>query len=313
MIMSLDDLLILSFRMTMRFIAVFCFLFSSYAFSMGDQSGIGENGFYISKDFKRHDSSEIKDLLKTMLQESPERNIVFYIHGRSKTLQKEWTNINTMEKVYNVRVLMLHWESWNTMLDRPVENTFEGAENLREAIVEINQFKEENSSSFKNKKMIMLFHSMGNIVLKNYLIDFKDEVRNTNLFDSIILNGADTPFSGHRKWLATLNLSHDIYVVMNNNDEVLLASLAHDYVELDLRTKNDDRLGLGLGLDNFFLLNSKLSENSNYFDISKIVGADHRHYLSPNPDVVELFRFMFKEKYKNIPLKYKSRKNYFRF
>lgn len=311
--MSLAYSSILSLRMFMKFIAVICLLFSSYAYCMGDQTGIGENGFYTTKDLIRHDSTEIRDLLKVMLRENPERNIVFYIHGRSKTLKKEWTNINTMEKIYNVRVLMLHWESWNSMLDRPVENTFDGAEDLREALIEIDQFKKENLLSFKNKKMIMLFHSMGNIILKNYLVDYKDEIGNSSLFDSIILNGADTPFSGHRKWLRTLNLSPDIYVVMNNNDEVLLASLAHDYMEFDLNSKNDDRLGLGIGLDNIFLFNSKLSENSLYFDISKIVGADHRHYLSTNPNVVELFRYMFKEKYSNIPLKHKFNKNYFRF
>lgn len=293
----------------MKFFVFFYFLFSSYAFC-GD--GIGENGFYISKDLTRHDSSEIKDLLEDMLVESPDKNIVFYIHGRSETLKKEWKNINRMEKVYNVRVLMLHWESWNWMLDRPVENTFEAAENLKLALEKINHFKNENLASFKNKKLLMLFHSMGNIVLQNYLVN-SNEIVNPNLFDSIILNGADTPFSGHRKWLSSLKLSQDIYIVMNNNDNVLLASLAHDYVELDLNTKNDDRLGLGLGLDNFLFMNSRLSANSLYFDLSKIVGGDHRHYLSSNPDVVELFRFMFKEKYEKIPLKFKSKKNYFRF
>lgn len=273
---------------------------------------MGANGFYISKDLTTYQAGDVSSLLKQMTLESPDKNILFYIHGRSQTLEKEWNNINTVEQLYNVRVLMLHWESWNYMLGRPVKNALEASKQLALGLDQISKFKKDGQLFFQDHKMFIMFHSMGNIVLKNYIEKYKT-IQDSTLFDSAILTGADVPFTGHKKWVSEVNFAHDIYVVANNNDSVLLASVAHDYIDPSMGTKNDDRLGLGKGLDNVLFLNLRLSQKALYFDITKLAGAGHRHYLSSVQGIEDLFHFMFKEQFDQIPLSYKAKDNYYRF
>jgi hypothetical protein len=273
---------------------------------------MGVNGFYISRDMTTYTSTNILALLNQMKLDSPNKNILFYVHGRSQTLEKEWSNINTMERMYNVRVLMLHWESWNYMMGRPVANAKEASKQLSLGLEQVSIFKKTESEFFQDHKIFIMFHSMGNIVLKNYIEKYNN-IQDTSLFDTAILTGADAPFTGHKNWLSQVKLSPDLYVVMNQKDSVLLASMAHDYIDLSLFSKNDDRLGLGKGLDNMLFLNTKTAANARYFDITKLSGGDHRHYLSSNREVEDLFHFMFKESFVEIPLDYKVKKNYYKF
>lgn len=275
---------------------------------------MGENGFYITKDMTTYQAKDVQKLLTDITTESPDKNILFYIHGRSRTLLKEWNNINAVEKTYNVRVLMLHWESWNSALDRPVENTLDGAVDLSLGLKEIYQFKNAHNEFFKERKLLMLFHSMGNIVLMNMLKNAKNNIQDPEFFDSIILSGADTPFTGHRKWLESLNMSKNVFVVVNKMDGVLLASMTHDYLELNPWTKNDDRLGLGRGIENYLFFNFKLAQNARYFDITALSGSDHRHYLSSNREVEDLFHFMFQEHdTEKVPGTFRVKSNFYKF
>ena len=273
---------------------------------------MGANGFYISRDMTTYTSTNILELLNQMKLESPDKNILFYVHGRSQTLEKEWNNINTMERTYNVRVLMLHWESWNYAIGRPVANAKEASKQLNLGLEQISIFKKSEREFFKDHKIFVMFHSMGNIVLKNYIEKYNN-IQDTSLFDTTILTGADVPFTGHKKWLSEVKLSSDLYVVMNKKDSVLLASMAHDYIDLSIVSKNDDRLGLGKGLDNMLFFNTETAANARYFDITKLSGGDHRHYLSSNREVEDLFHFMFKENFVEIPLDHKVKNNYYKF
>ncbi len=288
------------------------FLLVFLTFTAQAAEDMGASGFYISNTMTTYQSSDVQKLLNQLTVESPDKNILFYIHGRSQTLEKEWINIHKIEERYNVRVLMLHWESWNYMLGRPVANAYEASAQFALALGEIATFKMSHQELFKNHKIFMMFHSMGNLVLKNYIEKF-NVVHDVTLFNTVILTGADLPFTGHKKWLNQMKLSEDVFVVMNQSDSVLLASVAHDYLEFDLFSKNDDRLGLGKGLDNILFLNTATVAGAFYFDISGLTEGEHRHYLSSRHEVEDLFHYMFKEQFEQIPLKYKVKKNYYRF
>ena len=58
---------------------------------------IGENGLYISKDMTTYTAADVPALLNQITTESPDKNILFYIHGRSQTLEKEWNNVNAKD------------------------------------------------------------------------------------------------------------------------------------------------------------------------------------------------------------------------
>jgi len=268
-------------------------------------------GFYIADSSEPHKSYEIDSILNNFIENNPDRDILFYVHGRSRTLEKEWNNINKIEEIYNVKVLMLHWDSWSNAVDRPVENTVIASGYLLQAMNYINSYKNRNKAKFQNRKLLMMCHSMGNIILKNYMENyFSSSFLSTNLFDSLVLNGSDTPFTGHKKWVEKIKFSQDIIITMNKNDSVLLASRVLDYTQLNLA---DDRLGLGLGIDNYLFFNTSLAQNAKYYDFTAISGMEHRHYLSSNPDVINMFKMFYKEKELKIEIPFKQKKNVIKF
>lgn len=250
-------------------------------------------GIYIGEDKIKHETHEIPKIIKKFNQDFPKKNILFYVHGRSKTLEKEWNNIHNVEKNYNVKVLMLHWDSWSNQISRPVNNAKVASYPLFLSLGIINNLKQHNPSLFENKKTFLLCHSMGNIIFKTYIEKyFSYHKLNSDLFDSIIFNGADVPFNQHNKWLSKVNFGKKIYVTMNENDSVLLASRTLDLERLGIL---DDRLGLGFGLDNWLTFNREKAQNVTYFDLTKVSGSEHRHYLSSRSEVIQLFKYFFEE------------------
>lgn len=270
-----------------------------------------EVGFFVADSEEPHKSYEIDKILNEFVENNPDKNILFYVHGRSRTLEKEWNNINKIEEIYNVKVLMLHWDSWSNAVDRPVENTVIASGYLLQALNYINSYKNRNKHKLQNKKFIMMTHSMGNIIMKNYMENyFSSAFLSKDLFDSLILNGSDTPFTGHKKWVEKIKFSPEIIITMNKNDSVLLASRTLDYSQLNIA---DDRLGLGLGIDNYLFFNTSLATNAKYYDLTAISGMEHRHYLSSNPDVINLFKMFYKEKELKIEIPHKLKKNLIKF
>lgn len=263
---------------------LFLMLFSNIAFS--------EIALYTSDSLSPKKTEEILQVINNFSKNSPKKNILFYVHGRSKTLEKEWSNIQEIEKVFNLKVIMLHWDSWNYMLSRPVGNAKNAGQMLNDSILELDKIKKTHPELFQNKKLFLLCHSMGNITFKTFIEKFQIASLDKQLFDSIILSGADAPFTKHYKWLSNVAFSPKISVVMNENDNVLLASSVHDYVTMNLK---DDRLGLGFGLDNLLFFNKNTAANAIYYDLTKVSGGEHRHYLSSRVEVRGLFHFLFQE------------------
>lgn len=250
-------------------------------------------GIYIGEDKVKHEAYEIPSIIKKFNQDKPQKNILFYVHGRSKTLEKEWNNIQNIEKIYNVKVFMLHWDSWSTRVSRPVKNAKFASFTLYQSLGIVNRLKKQYPSYFENKKTFLLCHSMGNIIFKTYMEKyFSIQHLDENLFDSIVFNGADVPFNRHNQWLSKVNFGKKIFVTMNENDSVLLASRTLDFERLGIW---DDRLGLGIGIDNWILFNREKSLNATYFDLTKVSGTEHRHYLSSRPEVIQLFKYFFEE------------------
>ena len=268
-----------------------------------------EIALYTSESLTPKKVNEISNVINGFAKNDSQKNILFYVHGRSKTLEKEWRNIQEVERVFNLKVIMLHWDSWNYMLSRPVGNAKNASQMLNDSIAEFAKIKEEHPEYFQNKKLFLLCHSMGNITFKSYIEKFETSKLDPKLFDSVILSGADTPFTKHYKWLKQVNFSPNINVIMNENDAVLLASSVHDYTTFNIQ---DDRLGLGLGLDNFLFFNKNTAENATYYDLTKVSGSEHRHYLSSRVEVRALFHYLFQESGELLNVPHNQSKNLIR-
>ena len=248
--------------------------------------------------------SDIKPVLNGYLKDYPDKDILFYIHGRSRTLEKEIRRSAQIEKIHGLKVLMMHWDSWSSTITRPTDHAENSGDELRDAINEIREFKEENHEIFQHKKIFILFHSMGNLILKSYVENFYDDTLNSKLFDATIMNAPDAPYRNHKDWLSKVHLSENQYILMNKNDAVLNASKL-----LDIRRDNlfDDRIGLGIKF--YFHSNKILANNVLYFDITRASGFAHAHFVSRNPEVFKILRYIFTQKNKTNTQKLLAKNN----
>lgn len=250
-----------------------------------------EVSFHRGGDPAQLKSIEIRSILEGYLTENPEKDILFYVHGRSRTLEKELRRSIEIEKIHNLKVLMMHWDSWSSTISRPTDHAENAGNELREAINQIREFKEEHATLFKHKKIYILFHSMGNLILKSYAENFYDDSLSSKIFDAAILNAPDAPYRHHKEWLSKVNLSENQFVLMNKNDAVLNASKL-----LDISRDNffDDRIGLGIKF--YYHSNKILASNVLYFDVTRASGFAHAHFVSKIPEVNKIFRYIFSKK-----------------
>lgn len=247
--------------------------------------------FHVSGAPTKHQIEDVPRLLENMLEENPDKDIFFYVHGRSRTLEKELRRSKQIEENYNVKVLMLHWESWSSTITRPTDNAKNAGLELSKAITYLKMFKDKHAEVFEDKKLFVLFHSMGNLILKSYVENHFNEQLNEKFFDAVILNAPDTPYKSHRDWLKKVFLSENSFVIMNKNDFVLNAS---KLLDINFRHMFDDRLGLGI---KFYFHHEKiLSPNVLYFDLTKTSGGEHAHFVSQRPEVKKIFNYILAAK-----------------
>lgn len=250
-----------------------------------------EVSFHVSGGLTKYQIEDVPELLENMLEENPDKDIFFYVHGRSRTLEKELRRSKQIEENYNVKVLMLHWESWSSTITRPTDNAKNAGKELSMAISYLKNFKDKHAQIFEDKKLYVLFHSMGNLILKSYVENYSTHHLNENFFDALIMNAPDTPYKNHRDWLEKVHLSKNSYVIMNKNDFVLNAS---KLLDINFRHMFDDRLGLGI---KFYFHHEKiLSPNVLYFDLTKTSGGEHAHFVSQRPEVKKIFNYILSSK-----------------
>lgn len=252
---------------------------------------LAEVELYTSDSKNPHDISNMSAILEKFTREYPEKNILFYVHGRNHHLEKEWNKLSVMENSYNVKVVMLHWDAWSSFLSRAVKNAELAAGPLSLAFKEVRDFKAAHPDTFVDRKINLLCHSMGNLVLKNFTENFLDEDNfnaDTPLFDSFMSVSADVPLKDHKIWLENFNLAENKNVVMNNRDIVLLLSYT-----LDLKDKNPYQYRLGLGMDNLpgkrDQIKDKLVPDATYIDLSGVLKSQHGYFLPKTPLMHNIF------------------------
>lgn len=240
-----------------------------------------EIGLYTSESNTIRPVTDMGEILEKFTRESPDRNIVFYVHGRNHHVEREWNKLSLMENTYNIRVVMLHWDAWSSLLSRAVANAELTAEPLSLAFKEIRNFKESHRDFFSDHKISLLCHSMGNLVLKNFTEKYLNQSPynlEEPLFENYLGVSADVPLKDHREWLSKFNLAKNKNIIMNNRDIVLLLSYT-----LDLKDKNPFQYRLGLGFDNYpgkrDKIKEKLVPDVTYIDLSGVLESQHGYFL----------------------------------
>lgn len=243
---------------------------------------------YLSNEFKGYEPEEALQLLEKIEQESPDKNILLYIHGRNREVADEWKSLKILEKTYNVRILMFDWPAWSSLMSRPVKKAEAASLDL---ISVLNAFKEFKNNYRPEKKISLLTHSMGNIVFSHFMQNHYAADLHTDdgqpLFENYISNAADLAMKGHTKWLSKIDFVKRRYVLMNNRDIVLLLSYM-----LDIKERIPFFYKLGLGFQNLPFsgkkIESMLDKNSTYIDFSHTLKSEHRYFENKSKIITDV-------------------------
>jgi hypothetical protein len=236
---------------------------------------------------------KMDQILERFHQESPTKNIVFFLHGRARHVEEEWKTLPTLENNYNARVVMFRWPAWSSLITRPVDRALESADEFAEALQGIKRYKEANPEIFHNKKITLLVHSMGHIVMREFIENFHESDLNgengEKLLDNYVSAGADIGMNDHAAWMSRIDFVKKKFITMNNKDFMLILS----YI-LDLKDRNPYLFKLGLGFNTTIMKKEKIKKildpDATYIDLSQSLGGDHRYFESKKSFMINLFR-----------------------
>ena len=157
-----------------------------------------------------------------------------------------------------VRVLMLWWPGNSGTFSFPSDKARRAAGNLSSLLSQLIVLKK--NGILADKKMVFITHSMGSIVLEEFLLNHYNNSFNYKLFDNVILSASASKSKDHSDWLKKLDFARNIFVMINPNDRLLLTlifelgtlfpasalgrKLKRDYVDNPVKYVNLDKLGL---------------------------------------------------------------------
>lgn len=178
---------------------------------------------------------------------SAKRTIVLYVHGRGNEPKKSFgdtlfTSGFVLEKLeqQGVWVLGFTWPSkiaWAQLCDRPVAEAKRSATEFQTLLDDIEVHRKAHRGYWQGRRLVLLAHSMGNILVGQALSDEDTARKTSRVFDTVILSAADSPVVGHAVWQAKMTAGKT-YVLSNPNDRFLLRSMRCE------GAKAEPRLGL---------------------------------------------------------------------
>lgn len=215
------------------------------------------------------------ELMNQLLEKNDD--IIFFIHGRGKHPVKGVKLLPEIEQRYGAKVVMFHWKSWTNAVSRPVKAAKEAALDLQQVLYALQSYKKNNPAKMLRLHLSLLVHSMGNLVMEEFIQKYYTGDLVDGLFDNILLNASDTGAEQHAEWANKINFKNQLFITLNKQDGILHGSILIDFKD---GKYNGPRLGRKIRSNGgrYFTL----SNNSIYVDISKQVGLKHRHYLLPD-------------------------------
>lgn len=206
---------------------------------------------------------------------SEHREILLYTPGHGKTFNDNIMRARDLSSLYNLTVIIFDWPSNNVFLSKTDRNS----RLVHDAYLDaIDRLKQLIHADQPEKKVNLLFHSMGNEVFKSVSRDEVFSEIAEGFIDNIVLNAPAVHYRGHAKWLNEVKVNSDIYITMNDNDKILQAA-------------SFLRLGRLLGATPKSVL---ISEKANYVDFTSLVEKEHSYFYGstqPEKNHPEIFKF----------------------
>lgn len=194
---------------------------------------------------------------------SYKKPVVFFVHGRGNEPEKSLNGgtfvdgnaVHKIEEQYGVKVVMFNWDSQAFLYDRdkPLSHIPAAATSFKKVLAKVQSYLKKD----KDKKLTLLAHSMGSIVLQKYIQTYGWEYREP-IFSSVLFTSPDADNKNHSTWLDKVAQVEKVFVTINKDDDILEKST-------DARTGG----ALALGLNPV----KPFSTLATYLDLTKISSA----------------------------------------
>ncbi len=194
-------------------------------------------------------------------------NFILFVHGRGKHPEKAYKKslIKALESDYSAKVIMFHWPSWEGSSNFPEGKARDSAIDFSLVLMLLKKYRQDNQQLTSDIKFTLLTHSMGSIVREEFSMKNDGSLR--NLFDTVVISASASAAKNHSNWVENINLSNNLYITINNNDQILgRAGLKMKGMRLGKWNNKDS--------ENRF----KLAKNAKYIDLTES-SLGHRYYI----------------------------------
>lgn len=203
-------------------------------------------------------------------------NFLIYVDGHGKSFPQALERGYEISKRFKVNVVVFDWPSDYLALRKTVYSADEVSVGFVETMIDFANFRD---SGFPGSAVSVIFHSMGNRILKNISNPRLLKHMPRSLFTNIIINAAAVKRQNHARWVERLNIQKRIYITMNETDFNLRGATILRLAE---------QLGSGLKQKRM------RAENALYIDFNGLETVEHNLFLE-NPELEEknpnIFRF----------------------
>lgn len=198
------------------------------------------------------DPDEMKNFL------AADRDFLVYVDGHGKTFGQTIERGFELTERFNINMLVFDWPSDYLALRKTVYSADEVSASFVKAMRTFNALYE---SYYSNSSVSVMFHSMGNRILKNISSSYLIEKMPRHLFSNIIINAAAVKQQNHARWVERLNIQKRIFITSNNRDFNLKGAAIIRMAE---------QLGIG---------NRQYARNAFYVNFSDFATLEHNLFL----------------------------------
>lgn len=219
---------------------------------------------------------------------SEDQNFLVFVHGHGKNFEQTIQRGFEINSRYNTNTVVFDWPTDYLALRKTAKNARKVTSNF---VTTVSQMQPILESEFPDSKISVIFHSMGNHILRKMVTNGNQNSIDNGFFDNLILNAPAVKQQNHSKWINNLSIQKRVYIVSNDNDFPLKgASL--------LRLSK--QLGLGI--------KGTPAENAQYIDFSRIADKEHNLFLGltkveeENPELKTFYKDLFDGKEPLLPM-----------
>ncbi len=157
-------------------------------------------------------------------------NVTLYIHGRGCGGGGEPTKslngaMQDLESDYSSKALMFNWPGSDVgcPLGFPEEEARASGPAFAHALHKLAYYVDTHAAALAGVKLVLISHSMGSLVLEESVADDPMPFP-AALFDTLVVGSSASARADHAAWLSKVDYSPQVYVTLNDGDNVLSAA-----------------------------------------------------------------------------------------